>query len=84
MPENTDKGHALEKLSDILNIDKSAIIAVGDAQNDLGMIKTAGLGIAVKNAVDDVKEAADIVLNYTNEEDAVAKVIDLYMGSNLL
>jgi hydroxymethylpyrimidine pyrophosphatase-like HAD family hydrolase len=42
------------------------------------MIKAAGLGVAVKNADDKLKAQADVVIDYTNEESAVAKVIQQY------
>jgi len=51
----------IQALMDILNIDKSDIIAVGDGRNDIGMIEFAGTGIAMGNSHQSVKDAADIV-----------------------
>jgi 5-amino-6-(5-phospho-D-ribitylamino)uracil phosphatase len=57
-----------------LGIKMKNVMAVGDSLNDLAMIKEAGVGVAMGNAQDIVKEAADWV-TATNEEDGVAKAI---------
>lgn len=75
LPKSINKGIAITKLSEILNIDIKNIIAIGDYYNDVSMIKAAGLGIAVSNAVDEAKESADII-TVSNEEHAIAKIID--------
>ena len=64
----------LPKLSEHLGIKPSHIIAVGDYNNDIEMIKRAGVGIAVANATPETKAVADIV-TVSNEEDAIAKII---------
>lgn len=74
LQKGIDKGSALLKIAEILGIQKERTIAIGDFNNDIGMIKTAGVGIAVSNASDDAKKAADIV-TVSNDENAVAKVI---------
>lgn len=56
------KGKALSCLADLLGIDKSATIAMGDSSNDLTMIRAAGLGLAMENAVPALKEAADATI----------------------
>lgn len=48
----------------------------GDSHNDLGLFKYAGRKIAVANAIDEIKKEADIILPYTNDEDAVAKFLE--------
>ena len=53
------KGEALIALSDMLGIDIADVIAVGDSKNDSSMIEEAGLGLAVANACDSLKELAD-------------------------
>lgn len=63
LPKNVNKGVALEFLSDYLHIKKDEILAVGDNLNDLSMIKSAGLGIAVNNAYSELKQVA----NYTTK-----------------
>ncbi len=79
LPTDADKRHAIEKLAEILGFDRKEIVAVGDAMNDIGMLKYAGLGIAMKNAADAVKEVADVVLDFSNEEDGIARVVETYI-----
>lgn len=74
LPKNNSKGNALKKLCSIMSIPVENSVAVGDYENDISMIMTAGLGAAVDNAMPDVKEAADIVLPAC-EENAVANLI---------
>ena len=57
--KEADKGRALLALADMLSIPQSATIAVGDSENDISMIKAAGLGLAMENAADKVKSCAD-------------------------
>ena len=79
-----DKGVAINRLAQILDIDENNIYAVGDEENDLPMIQYAGLGVAMENAVPFVKEAADFV-TVGNEEHAIAKIIsDLDQGKIVL
>jgi Cof subfamily protein (haloacid dehalogenase superfamily) len=67
-----DKAHGLVSAANYTDHDASQMTVFGDSTNDLGMFELAGTSIAVKNAIDDVKKAADIVLPHTNDEDAVA------------
>ena len=75
LPRGIHKGVALSKLAEILCIDPRRTVAVGDYNNDIGMLRTAGLGVAVANATDEVKAAADLV-TVSNEEHAIAALID--------
>jgi len=75
LDKNADKAHGLKKLEEIMGIKKEDVTVFGDNLNDLGMFEWAGTSIAVKNAVDEVKKKADIILPYTNDEDAVAKYL---------
>lgn len=61
-----------------LGIKPQEIICVGDAGNDIDMIKYAGLGVAMDNATEDVKAAADYI-TLSNMEDGVARVIEKFM-----
>ena len=70
-----DKAHALQKVADHLGRDTSDITVFGDSVNDIGMFKLAGTSVAVSNALDEVKELADIVLPHSNDEDGVAKYL---------
>lgn len=80
LPKGIEKGVAVEKIADFLGISIDETIAIGDYNNDISMIKTAGIGIAVENAVEEAKEAADFI-TVSNEEHAIAQVIaDLETG----
>ncbi len=71
------KATALEFLANKYNVPIEETIAIGDQWNDLPMIKKAGLGLAVANAAEELKAVAT-TLPYTNNEDAVAYVIENY------
>lgn len=60
---NAEKGYALKLLADRMGLRREEVLAVGDNYNDMEMIKWAGVGVAVGNAVPELKEAADFVLN---------------------
>lgn len=84
LPKGMSKGTSIKKLSEILKIDKSKIVAIGDYDNDVAMFDAAGVSIAVSNACDKAKEAADYI-TVSNEENAIAQVIyDLEKGEILL
>ncbi len=73
--ENHSKGTAVEFLSKHYDIPLENVIAIGDQWNDIEMIRRAGLGVAVKNADDALKAQANYVCEYTNNENAVGKII---------
>lgn len=56
-----DKGVALRHVCEVLGIDLADTVAFGDNENDVGMLRTAGLGVAMGNGVPMAKEAADLV-----------------------
>ncbi len=74
LPKGINKGSVLPKLCEHLGIDMRHSIAVGDYDNDVGMLKAAGIGIAVANASEAAKAAADM-MTVSNEENAIAKII---------
>lgn len=74
LPKGSNKGLALHKLVEYLGVDPKKTVAIGDYDNDIGMLKTAGVGIAVANATQAAKAAADII-TVSNEEHAIAQVI---------
>lgn len=78
MSNTTSKGNALKKLCDYYKISRNEIISIGDNENDISMIKYAGLGVAMGNAELEVKEIADYITS-SNEEDGVAKVIEKFI-----
>ncbi len=71
------KGTAVEFLANYYGVPLEETIGVGDQWNDLPMIEKAGLGIAVQNADEKLKAKA-LTLEYTNEENAIARIIEKY------
>jgi len=71
---DSSKGAAMQKIGAIYNIDQSEMMAIGDAYNDISMIKYAALGVAMGNAPQEIKDLADFV-TLTNNEDGVAEAI---------
>jgi hypothetical protein len=76
--KDADKWIGLKKLAGILGIREEEIMACGDGTNDTEMIRGAGLGIAMANAQDEVKQAADYV-TLSNDDDGVAKAIEKFV-----
>lgn len=72
------KGSGLKRLADHLQLDVSEVMAIGDNENDLSMIQYAGLGVAMGNAVDSVKQQAD-AMTLSNDEHGVAEAIKKYV-----
>ena len=79
MKEGITKAYALQKLSESLGIKRNEIVAIGDQYNDIDLIEYAGLGIAVANAEDALKEKADTVTISTNNENAVSEAIESFL-----
>ncbi|MCR4401607.1 MAG: Cof-type HAD-IIB family hydrolase [Firmicutes bacterium] len=77
LPPGVSKGAALLVLCRHLGIDPREVVAVGDGPNDLSLIQTAGLGVAVANAAPGLKEHAGFV-SKSNEECAIAEVIERF------
>jgi len=78
MPQNINKAYSLQKLLNHLNLDKSQLIACGDGYNDLSMVEFAGLGVAMANAVDEVKARANY-LTASNDDNGIVQVIDKFI-----
>ncbi len=78
MCEGVSKGEGLRKVCQYCGVDISEAIAAGDELNDLSMIETAGLGVAMGNAHSDIKAAAGYI-TLTNDENGLADMIDKYM-----
>ncbi|VWL85726.1 Cof-type HAD-IIB family hydrolase [Oceanivirga miroungae] len=76
--KDVSKGRSLKKLCEILGIDIKDMIACGDSYNDSDMLEVAGLSVAAKNAVQDIKDIADYV-SVTNDEGVLADVINKYV-----
>ncbi|MDD5949251.1 MAG: Cof-type HAD-IIB family hydrolase [Lachnospiraceae bacterium] len=78
MPQNVDKANSLSHLLKSLNLTREQLIACGDGYNDMSMISYAGLGVAMENAKEEVKTAADLI-TASNDEDGVLKIIQQYL-----
>ena len=70
-----NKGDAMLNLGKILDIPIESIMACGDGNNDFEMVKMAGVGVAMKNGEESLKEVADFVTK-TNDEEGVAYAIE--------
>lgn len=82
LPKGVSKGNGVRTLCEMLNIDIKNAYAAGDERNDISMIEAAGVGIAMKNAVEEAKTAADYITENDNEHDGIAEVIDkLILGA---
>lgn len=65
--KNIDKGYALSVLCEHLNLDLKSTIAFGDGENDLQFLEKAGIAVAMENAVNEVKQKADIITKSNND-----------------
>lgn len=74
--KDADKAHGIKSVSGYLGFDVAHLSVFGDNFNDLGMFALAGTSIAVANAQDGVKSRADIILEWTNDEDGVAHYLE--------
>ena len=74
----THKETALSYLAHHFQIGRQHIVAFGDEQNDLEMIDFAGHGVAMKNAIPELKAVAKDVTTLNNEHDGVANYLEKY------
>lgn len=72
-----NKGTGLVTLGRYLGIRREEIMACGDGDNDTAMLREVGFGVAVENAEDEVKQAADYI-TASNEDEGVAKAIEKF------
>ncbi len=75
IPSGSSKATGVEEVCRRLGIAREAVAAIGDSENDLPLLRWAGVGIAMAHAPAEVRQAAD-VLTTTNNEDGVAKAIE--------
>ncbi len=73
-----NKGRGLVELGEILGISREEIMACGDGDNDEAMLREVGFGVAMANAEEQVKKAADYITG-TNEEEGAAKAIEKFV-----
>ena len=79
LPLGNDKARGVRTLLTHLDVDVSRVVAVGDGENDLGMLRMVGRGVAMGNAGPKVKAAARETLAATNDEDGVAEAIQRFV-----
>lgn len=73
--KNVTKENAIRKIAEVGGFSTASIIAFGDDYADVGMLELCGTGVAMGNAIDEVKEKADIVIG-SNDEDGIADFIE--------
>jgi len=78
------KGNGLRSLCHKLGVDLDDVIAFGDGENDLEFLQLAGLGVAMRNGRDVVKEAADRVTDEDNDHDGVARFLTKLQAEGIL
>lgn len=76
---NVNKYTALERLAKQHKIDPKYIVAIGDSENDIDMVKNAGLGVAMANGSEKLKKIAKYISPKTNDEDGVAYIIEKFV-----
>ena len=75
LPKGSSKGAALKEYRRIFGLSGKKVIAAGDYNNDIEMLEEADIGAAPSGAREDVKQCADIVLDHTNNDGAIAELI---------
>jgi Cof subfamily protein (haloacid dehalogenase superfamily) len=73
LKKGVDKGTALQKWCDATGTSVDMTIAFGDAENDIGLVKTAKLGVCMKGSPDPLLSVAKLVTEFTNDEDGVGR-----------
>lgn len=82
LKKGINKFSGIMAVADLYNIKKDDIMAMGDALNDLEIIKEAGIGVVMENAKDSVKDHADFV-TISNDEDGVAYAMNRFLDLGL-
>ena len=79
LPADCGKGEAVRWLADYLSVPVEKTMGFGDSMNDESMIRQCGYGVAMQNALDAIKDCADFVTQYTNNESGVAQFVEQYV-----
>lgn len=75
IPKVINKGQGIRDICGVLGITPEEVITFGDAQNDIPMLQAAGMGVAMGNASEAVKKAADLI-TLSNNEDGIAAALE--------
>lgn len=78
VPKHVDKGYSMKLVAELLGVKKEQIMSIGDQENDVPLVKNAGLGIAMNNAIEEVKEVADYITK-SNDDFGVAHAIQKFI-----
>jgi|SRR5690625_46861 len=78
---DVSKGNAVRELAEERGISQAEVMAIGDNGNDLSMIQYAGCGVAMDNAIPEIKEAADLI-THSNNDSGVAYAIQKLVINN--
>lgn len=85
LPGGCSKGRGVAALCESLGIDASKqLLALGDAENDIGMLEMAAVGVAVGNACELAKSSADFVMDKSNDEGGAGAAINRFIFDNSL
>lgn len=77
------KVEGIKRVCEMLHIAMDEVVAFGDSGNDLEMLQSVGVGVAVANATDEIKEVADY-MTLSNNEDGIAYFIDQYIEGGII
>ncbi len=78
LPPGASKGAAVKMLLKDMKVAPENVLALGDAENDVEMLQLVGIGVAVGNASDHVKQVANVVVS-NNDEDGVAEAVERFV-----
>lgn len=78
MPKGLSKGTSLLEIANYYGIEKEDVIAFGDELNDYEMVEVAGVGVAMANAVDEIRAIADYI-TLSNDEDGIADYLEKFV-----
>jgi Cof subfamily protein (haloacid dehalogenase superfamily) len=82
LPPVTDKGTALAWVAQKVGVPREAVLAIGDSMNDEAMLRWAGIGVAMANGDERIKNIAAMVTDKTNNDDGIADLIERYILGN--
>ena len=82
MPVGADKGAGLEQLAQVLGLTSSEVMAIGDSENDLSMLRYAGLPVVMANGSDEAKALAKYITD-DNNHDGAAKAVNMVLEGTL-